>query len=57
MLANYNEILTVNEVADILHVCDASVYTLIKEGRLLSFKDGRKTLIYKDELLYFLYRS
>ena len=57
MFTNYNEILKLDEVAEILNLSLPTVYKLTNSGRIPYFADGRKRLIYKEELIHFVIRS
>ena len=54
MFSNYNDILTLDEVAEILNISLPTVYKLTNSERIPYFKDGRKRLIYKEELIHFV---
>jgi excisionase family DNA binding protein len=49
--------LTVNETAQALNISRATVYQLIRAGRLRTLKAGRRTLIPRRELDAFLERE
>lgn len=49
--------LTVNETAQALNISRATVYQLIRAGRLRTLKAGRRTLIPRRELAAFLERE
>ncbi|MBO5342210.1 MAG: helix-turn-helix domain-containing protein [Lachnospiraceae bacterium] len=54
MLINYNDVLTIDEVCEVLRLGKNTVYGLIKDGTLPSMKLGKKYLITKDSLIKFL---
>ena len=45
MLNNYPDVLTVQQAAEILGVCKASVYRMIKERTIGSRRVGRRILV------------
>ena len=47
MLNNYPDVLTVQKTAEVLGVCTASVYRMVKDGIIGSRRVGRKILIPK----------
>ena len=55
MLINYNDVLTIDEVCEVLRLGKNTVYDLIKDGTLPSIKLGKKYLITKDSLIKFLF--
>ena len=50
MLQSYNDVLTVDEVCEILHIGKTNAYKLIKEGQVPSIKVGRQIRISKELL-------
>ena len=54
MLNEYPDVLTVKQVAEVLHLCENSTYRLIKQGRIGVLKVGRKILVPKRSLRVFL---
>lgn len=48
MLNNYGEILTVDELCEVLRVSENTAYRLIREKKILSFKVGRVYKIPKE---------
>lgn len=47
MLKDYPDVLTVKQVAEILNICENSVYRLIRDKQIGSRKVGRKILVPK----------
>jgi len=54
MLNNYPDVLTVQQAAQALGVCEASVYRMVKERAFGSRRVGRKILIPKVCLIDYL---
>ncbi len=54
MLENYADILTVEEVCDILRIGYNSVYKLLKDGSLKCYKNGRIWRIPKAAVIEFI---
>ena len=54
MFDNYDDILTVAEVMDILYVGKNTVYRLLNEGELKGFRIGRTWKIPRDSLTSFI---
>ena len=54
MFDNYDDILTVAEVMDILYVGKNTVYRLLNEGELKGFRIGRTWKITRDSLTSFI---
>lgn len=54
MFENYNDVLTVNELKDILRVGKGTAYKLIKDNKIKSIKIEKKILILKEDLINFL---
>ncbi len=54
MLSNYNDILSVKEVCEILHLCKNKVYELLNKGDIKARRIGRKFLIPKASLIDFI---
>ena len=50
MMQDNPEILTVAQVADYLQVCKKSVYKLVKEGKLRSFRITNKLRFTRDSV-------
>lgn len=53
-LKDYPDILTVADTAGILGLCNATVYKLIKEGKIPAMKVGSSFRIVKSNLLAYL---
>lgn len=53
-LSNLPDVLTVEDLTQILGIGKNSAYNLVKSGRLKSVRVGRKYLISKQALLQFL---
>ena len=54
MFDNYDDILTVAEVMDILYVGKNTVYRLLNDGELKGFRIGRTWKIPRDSLTSFI---
>jgi len=54
MLRNYNDILTIPDVMEILRICKSSVYGLLQTNQIRHVKVGRKYIIPKQAILSFL---
>ena len=54
MFENYNDVLTVNELKDILRVGKATAYKLIRDNKIKSIKIEKKILVLKKDLINFL---
>ena len=54
MLKNEPEVLTVLEVADILHIGKNKAYDLVRDGKISSIKIGGKIIVPKMCLVQFL---
>ena len=53
-LADYPDVLTVEEASELLGVCTKTVYSLIKKGELKKLNVGRLFRIPKREILRYL---
>lgn len=54
MFDNYDDILTVAEVMDLLYVGKNTIYRLLNEGELNGFRIGRTWKIPRDNLTAFI---
>lgn len=54
MLEQYQDVLSVDDIATILHVSKGMVYNLIHSKQIKGFLVGRKYRILKAELIRFL---
>lgn len=54
MLENYKDVLTVKEVLEVLPVGKNSLYRLLKEEKIKSFRPINKILILKKDLIEYL---
>lgn len=54
MLKKYPDVLSINDVMDILHLGRNKVYELLKQGALKSIRVGRKYIIPKKSMVDFL---
>ena len=54
MLDNYDEILTLAEVSNILKIGATNTYKLVKSGELKAFKTGRSWKISKQDLIDYI---
>ena len=57
MFSEYKDILTVNEVAEMLCIKPHRVYDLIKAGELKRLNTGKPYVIPKSEVIRFVERS
>lgn len=55
MLDSYSDILTVSDVMKILHIGRNKAYELLRSKEIPSIKIGKKYIIPKNMLIYFLY--
>ena len=53
-LAEYPDILNVEQVAQVLDVSTKTVYKLLKEKRIRSFKSGREFRIHRERLAEYM---
>lgn len=54
MLEQYQDVLSVDDIATILHISKGMVYNLIHSNQIKGFLVGRKYRILKTELIRFL---
>ena len=54
MLENYKDVLTVKEVLEVLPVGKNSLYRLLKEEKIKSFRPINKILVLKKDLIEYL---
>ena len=54
MLKNYNDMITVNELCEILHICKHAAYALLRDGTIPSVRIGWIYRIPKAEVIKFL---
>lgn len=54
MLEQYEDVLTVAELQEILNIGRNSAYALLQSGTLPSFRIGKKWRIPKDAVLHYL---
>ncbi len=52
-----DKLLSVNETMSILNISRQTIYRLIKQGKLLPIKIGRKTLFKEEDLKKFIEES
>jgi excisionase family DNA binding protein len=57
MFEAYKDVLTVEDLTEMLHVCKSSVYYLLQTRQLYSVRVGRKYLVPKNSVLLFLNES
>lgn len=57
MFNQYQDILTVSDVAEALLIGQNRVYELLEEGQLKGFRIGRVWKISKDSLIEFIHTS
>lgn len=56
MLEKYRDILTINEICEILNIGKNAVYRLLKEDTIRNIKIGRKYIVPKQNLIEYLSR-
>ena len=54
MLEEYDTVLTISDLREILNVGRNSVYDLLKEGAIPSFRIGRSWKVPKEALIHYL---
>ena len=54
MFTEYDDVVSVSDVAKMLHLSKVSVYGLLKSGRIFTLKVGRKYVIPKKSIIDFL---
>lgn len=54
MLEQYEDVLSVRELQDILNIGRNSAYALMKAGTIPSFRVGKKWRVPKDAVLHYL---
>lgn len=54
MLENYKDVLTVKEVLEVLPIGKNSLYRLLKEEKIKSFRPINKILVLKKDLIEYL---
>ena len=57
MFEEYEPIMSIQDVCDALMVGKNTVYSLIKSGKLISFRIGKIWKVNKDDLVEFVYRE
>lgn len=54
MLEQYNDVISVDQVCEILHIGRNTVYTLLKTNRIRNIRVGNKYIIPKRSIIDFL---
>ena len=54
MFTQYDDIVSVEEVMDMLHLGRVTVYRLLKSGKIKALKVGRKYIIPKKSVIEFI---
>lgn len=54
MFESYEDILTIQDVADILKVGTTQVYKIVRSGQLKAFKEGKDWKIAKQALIEYV---
>lgn len=54
MLDNYRDIVTINELCEILGICKNTAYKYINSGEIKTKKVGRKIYISKNTIINFI---
>lgn len=58
MLEEYNDILTVNELAEILRIGTTHTYRLLKKGQIKAYKEGKDWKIPREAVRqYIIYKT
>ena len=57
MFDNYNDILTVDELCDILNISTNTAYSLLRSNQISSFKCGRGWTIPKSSVINYIQNS
>ena len=54
MFTQYDDVVSVEEVMDMLHLGRVTVYELLKSGKIKALKVGRKYIIPKKSVIEFI---
>ncbi|MGN0617779.1 MAG: helix-turn-helix domain-containing protein [Ruminiclostridium sp.] len=54
MFGEYNDMLTIEDLCDMLHIGRSKAYNLLRSGRIAGFKDGRLWMIPKTSVIEFI---
>ena len=54
MFTEYDDVVSVSDVAKMLHLSKVSVYGLLKSGKIFTLKVGKKYVIPKKSIIDFL---
>ena len=54
MFSKYNDVVTVEDVMEMLHLGRVTVYSLLKSGRIHTLRVGKKYVILKKSVIDFL---
>ena len=54
MLSDYGDVLTVKELAEVLRIGKNAAYSLVRDGKVVGIRVGRKLLIPKIRIVDFL---
>ena len=54
MFSKYNDVVTVEDVMEMLHLGRVTVYSLLKSGRIHTLRVGKKYVIPKKSVIDFL---
>ena len=54
MFSKYNDVVTVEDVMEMLHLGRVTVYSLLKSGRIHTLRVGKKYIIPKKSVIDFL---
>lgn len=54
MLEEYNDILTVNELAEILRIGTTHAYRLLKKGQIKAYKEGKDWKIPREAVKQYI---
>lgn len=54
MFSKYNDVVTVEDVMEMLHLGRVTVYNLLKSGRIHTLRVGKKYVIPKKSVIDFL---
>ena len=54
MLQDYNDILQIDDICEILSICSNTAYDLIRSGKLKAFRCGKGWKIQKTDLIEYI---
>ena len=54
MFDNYNDVVTINDLQEMLHIGRSAAYTLLRENKIKTIKIGKRYIIPKLSVISFL---